>query len=561
MKIRTKLLLTAVAVIALLGTQTVLIIRFIGDLQVAAVRITDTVELAKVADRTRSLTTSVGDLAGTLVDTEPGTDERADGARIVDGYLDDLVTMSETVATGLAELASGRDLAPDLTQAVKAVRTEGTRYVAALGSDDPDLALEHEIYLSDAGAGMLEVLARIDQSLGEELDAAVAAERAVHDRPVQASIAASVAIGAVVVSVMIVLHRAITGPIRRLTARMRDVSDGEGDLVSRVHPEGGAELAQLAGAFNDFAEKMRTTILGIREMTGEVELGTNQIASANEQMLASMGQQADHIKGIMTSMDTLSGSTHRVADRAESVAKQASDSAACAQAGGQAIEKNLTDMQQVQRVVESTSTTIAELGRHGSEIATMVSAIEEITERTNLLALNAAIEAARAGEHGRGFAVVADEVRKLASQTDDTTARITSLIKEIQAATSSAITQITDGRAQVEQSVSQASDAGEQLEKILSSVREVTQQAMDIAGMVEEQQQSDREVGSSLERINASTEEARLAIQHGSEAAFRLNDQAARLAESLSRFKLDPEAAASAPAPVGTRTRTDRDAA
>jgi methyl-accepting chemotaxis protein len=46
-----------------------------------------------------------------------------------------------------------------------------------------------------------------------------------------------------------------------------------------------------------------------------------------------------------------------------------------------------------------------------------LSAINDVTEVTNILALNAAIEAARAGAAGKGFAVVASEIRKNAATT------------------------------------------------------------------------------------------------------------------------------------------------
>lgn len=66
-----------------------------------------------------------------------------------------------------------------------------------------------------------------------------------------------------------------------------------------------------------------------------------------------------------------------------------------------------------------------------SNINSVMTTIQGITQQTNLLALNASIEAARAGEYGKGFAVVADEVKKLAEQSKSETEQVQTIVSSI----------------------------------------------------------------------------------------------------------------------------------
>jgi methyl-accepting chemotaxis protein len=121
----------------------------------------------------------------------------------------------------------------------------------------------------------------------------------------------------------------------------------------------------------------------------------------------------------------------------------------------------------IQKESIDSSSAANQLGSKMESMNNVVQVINNIAGQVNLLALNATIEAARAGEAGKGFAVVASEVKNLANQTAKATEDITLQIKEIQDATTSVVSNISN----IEKS---ASNVSEYVTSVSSAIEEQT---------------------------------------------------------------------------------------
>jgi methyl-accepting chemotaxis protein len=272
----------------------------------------------------------------------------------------------------------------------------------------------------------------------------------------------------------------------------------EGDLTRRLSRDGkSGELATLTRGVTALLDEVSSLVGRIKDVTGEVQSGAEQIGSGNVDLAHHAEEQASSLKQAASLMESMAGSVKQTAENAA----RASDlvTAACdrAERGG--------------TVVGAAVTAMGGINDSSKKIADIIGVIDAIAFQTNLLALNAAVEAARAGEQGRGFAVVASEVRSLAG-------RSATAAKEIKALIQDSVARVGEGSRLVEES-------GRSLAEIVEAVRKATDLVAQIATASRDQSSGIEHASRTVMQMEAMTQQNAALVEEAAAASESIVEQ------------------------------------
>ena len=306
---------------------------------------------------------------------------------------------------------------------------------------------------------------------------------------------------------------------RRLGAEPADLARlsqriAQGDLGAPTAAN--APAGSVAEAMQRMQAALHQAVSQIRQGAESVAAASGQIAQGNQDLATRTEEQASALQQTSATMAQIG---HRVEGHAAG-ARAADDLAAsateAARRGG--------------RVIAQVVATMGGMHEASRRMAEIIGTIDGIAFQTNLLALNAAVEAARAGEQGRGFAVVASEVRMLAQRSAGAAREIKSLIGA--------------NVARVDQGNDQVGEAGRTMDEIIAAIGRLGQVAGEIAAASGSQRDDLREAGQAVTQLDDHTQQNAALVEQSAAAAESLRQQAERLLQAVSGFRLQAEALA-----------------
>ena len=326
-------------------------------------------------------------------------------------------------------------------------------------------------------------------------------------------IAAAVLLGlAVLVPLTLFSVRSITQSLEQARALAERIAAG--DLSHAVQSRQRDEIGSLVAAMGRMQDALRTLVGQVQQAAGSIATASDEIALGNQDLSQRTEQTAASLQQTASSMELLTGTVQHSAESSRQASGLAANAAEVAVRGG--------------AVVAQVVQTMGEISDSSRRIGDITGVIDSIAFQTNILALNAAVEAARAGEQGRGFAVVASEVRSLAQRSADAA-------KEIKALIGASVERVEGGSRLVAQ-------AGETMTEIVASVRRVSDIVAEITSAAAEQAGSIGQVGQSVSHLDQLTQQNAALVEESAAASQSLRDQAGRLTEAVSRFKLQGSA-------------------
>jgi methyl-accepting chemotaxis protein len=309
-----------------------------------------------------------------------------------------------------------------------------------------------------------------------------------------------------------------------------------GNLAVSVNPRSDKDI--LGQSMKTMVSNMRQHLEQITEGISALAAAASEITATSSQIASGAAQTATAVTETTATIEELRQTIHLSSQKAREVSENSQLTAQVSLDGKKAVDSTIDGMTRIRQQMDSIAESIVKLSEQSQAIGTIIAAVNDMADQSNLLAVNASIEAAKAGEQGKGFAVVAQEVRNLAEQSKQATSQVRSILNDIQKAISSAVMATEQGGKVVEIGVKQSSEAGGSIRTLSDSVSSSAQASVQIVAATNEQLVGMDQVAQAMESIKQASDQNVFGVRQVETAIHNLSSLGQNLKQMVVHYQV-----------------------
>lgn len=226
------------------------------------------------------------------------------------------------------------------------------------------------------------------------------------------------------------------------------------------------------------------------------------INSRMDQQAKFIAQQSSSVHETTSAMDELHTSFQHTESLAQESSVRAKNALKVSEDGNSLLKEMLDGLRGHKEKVSAILDQILRLNEIVHQIRNLASAINNLTNQTNILALNAAVQAAHVKQSGEGFSVIASEIRKLADESKKFVSHIDLLAENIKIAMDSTVHIAEEGAKTVQDSIKLSQSSAKAFDSIISITTNSFEGTEQVSLNVQQQGQAVHQVLEAMESLN-----------------------------------------------------------
>ena len=318
-----------------------------------------------------------------------------------------------------------------------------------------------------------------------------------------------------------------------------DIANAKDDLTLLLNPKkwSNSEIFRLADALNSMTENFSSLLAKVKISGENFAQSASKISEGTSNIDAISSERADVLAGVSSTIDSISTSVLLLNMDAREASKNIDASLAVLSDGGNLLSRLSENTLPLLSAADSVSARLAVIKDKTERIATAVSTINAVGDRTNMLSLNAKIESERATEFG-GFEAVSAEISKLADQTAVSVMEVSKMVADMTDSVESGVGEMNS----FSQRMKLNSEMIEKLHFNLSSaenqIAELGPKFESLATSIASQEENVSNIGELVESLEAFASGAREKVELLKETTSSISKTSELLIEKVSRFNL-----------------------